>query len=233
MRVLVTRPHGDAEETAAKLVERGHEAVIGPLLDIQFRAGGDIALDGVQAVLVSSANGIRALAARTKRRDVKILAVGEQSANTARALGFADVDDADGDAQALAALVAARLNPSDGSLFHASGAETRGSLAQTLSASGFSVRSEILYDAIAATAFPRDAQAALANRTLDAALFFSPRTARIFSDIVAREALTEACSALSAICISEAAAGELRRLSFRDVRIAAKPSQDALIALLA
>jgi uroporphyrinogen-III synthase len=230
--VLVTRPRDDAEGTAVKLAARGHQAVFAPLLDIQFRAGADIALDDVQAILVTSTNGIRALGRRTKRRDVKILAVGAQSAESARGLGFVDVDDASGDAQALAGLAMAHLEPQGGVLFHVSGAETRGHLAETLAARGFSVRSEILYDAAAATALSPDARAALAKGTLDAALFFSPRTARIFADIVTRDALEETCRALDAFCISKAAAGELRTLSFREVRAAAEPNQDALLALL-
>ncbi|HTW35526.1 MAG TPA: uroporphyrinogen-III synthase [Rhizomicrobium sp.] len=232
MRVLVTRPRDDAEETAAKLAARGHQAVIAPLLDIRIRAGGDIALDGVQAVLVTSANGIRALATRTRRRDVKVLAVGAQSANTARELGFADVDDAGGDAQALAALAIANLDAKRGALFHASGAETRGNLAETLSARGFSIRNEMLYDAVAANALPPDAQNALAQGTLDAALFFSPRTARIFSDLVTKAKLIDACRVLRAWCISEAAASELRAIPFRELGVAAEPNQDALLGLL-
>jgi uroporphyrinogen-III synthase len=232
MRVLVTRPRGDAEDTAAKLAARGHQSVFAPLLDIQFRAGDDIVLDDVQAVLITSANGIRALSARTKRRDVKALAVGEQSAKAARELGFADVEDAGGDAQTLASLAAARLKPQSGALFHASGVETRGGLAETLTAQGFSVRSEVLYDAVAATTFPAEARTALVRGALDAALFFSPRTARIFADIITEEALEDTCRALGAYCISEAAASELRALSLRDVRIASEPNQDALLALL-
>ena len=232
MRVLVTRPRGDAEDTAAKLSVRGHQAVIAPLLDIQFRAGGDIALDDVQAVLITSANGIRALATCSKRRDVKVLAVGMQSADAAREWGFADVEDAGGDAQALAGLVIAFLNPQGGALLHASGAETRGHLADILSARGFSVRSEVLYDAVAATALPPEARTELVKGTVDAALFFSPRTARIFADIAAREKLTDTCRTLDAVCISEATASELRALSFREVRVATAPNQDALLALL-
>ena len=232
MRVLVTRPRGDAEDTATKLTALGHQAIVAPLLDIQLRTGGDIALDDVQAILVTSANGIRALATRTKRRDVKVLAVGAQSAKTARELGFADVDDASGDAQMLADLTIAHLKPQDGVLFHASGAETRGHLAETLSARGFSVRSEMLYDAIAAATLPPDARAALEQGTLDAALFFSPRTARIFADIVVRENLSQSSRALRAICISEATASELRAVPFRAVRVASEPDQDALLGLL-
>ena len=44
MRVLVTRPLRDAEATARRLMARGHEAVIAPVLDIV--ATDDIADDG-------------------------------------------------------------------------------------------------------------------------------------------------------------------------------------------
>lgn len=232
MRVLVTRPRGDAEDTAAKLSARGHQAVFAPLLDIRFRAGGDIALDDVQAVLVTSANGIRALAARTKERGVKILTVGAQSAEAARALGFSDVGYASRDVLALAELAAANLAPQSGALFHAAGSETRGNIAEILSSRGFSVRSEVLYEAVAATTLSPDARTALMNSTLNAALFFSPRTAAIFADVVAKEGLMDACRTLGAFCISEAAANELRTLSFRAVRTAPAPNQDALLALL-
>jgi uroporphyrinogen-III synthase len=232
MRVLVTRPRDDAEGTAAKLAARGHQAVFAPLLDVRFRAGTAITLDDVQAVLVTSANGIRALAARTKRRDVKVISVGAQSAEAARALGFSDVGHASRDVFALAELAAANLAPQNGALFHAAGSETRGNIAEILSARGFSIRSEILYDAIASTTLSPDAQAALANATLDAALFFSPRTARIFADIVAKEELADSCRAFDACCISDAVARELHTLSFREVRVASEPNQDALLQLL-
>ena len=230
MRVLVTRPHGDAEETAARLAALGHEAALAPLLTIKFRAGGDIPLDGVQAVLITSANGIRALATRTKRRDVTLLTVGAQSAETARALGFVNVRHASRDAAALAELAAANLAAGDGPLFHAAGSETRGNLKELLAARGFAVQSEVLYDAVAAKAFPPQLRATFA--ALDAVLFFSPRTARIFADVAAKENLALFCRSLRAFCISAATAEELTTLGFREVRVAAEPNQDALLALL-
>ena len=232
MRVLVTRPKDDAAETAATLKSLGHEVLIAPLLEIQFRAGADLSLDGVQAVFVTSANGIRALARRTNKRDIEILAVGAQSAETARQVGFANVRHADGDARALADLVIANLKPENGALFHAAGAETRGRLAETLSAQGFVIRSEVLYDAVAAKALPPTVQAALAQGAVDAALFFSPRTAQIFADIAVREGLSDSCLTLGALCISRATADELQSLSFRQVQTASRPDQNALLALL-
>ena len=107
MRVLVTRPRPDGEETARQLTARGHEPVLAPLLEIVPETGAAIDLSGVQAVLVTSANGSRALAAATDRRDVPVFAVGSSTAAVAEAAGFKDVASAAGDVAALAALVVA------------------------------------------------------------------------------------------------------------------------------
>src|SRR4051812_49138915 len=88
MRVLITRPLEDAEETGRQLALRGHEPLVAPLLSTQFFDGPEVALDGVQAILATSANGVRALARRTPRRDVALFAVGPQTAAQAQSLGF-------------------------------------------------------------------------------------------------------------------------------------------------
>jgi len=233
MRVLVTRPLEDAEETAVKLAALGHEAIIAPLLDIKFCDGPEVALDKVQAVLITSANGVRALARRTTRRDVAALAVGTQSAATARELGFSDVRHANGSAAELVDLVVAYCSPEKGELLHAAGSETRGDLAGRLTAKGFKVNSDVLYDAVAARSFAQLAQDALSQNAVDAALFFSPRSARIYSDLVARSSFESACSKILALAMSPAVADELRSLPFREVRTASRPNEDALLALLA
>src|ERR1700744_4899425 len=102
MRILITRPRDDAVPFARMLAERGHDAVIAPLLEIRFPDGAEISLDGVQAILATSANGVRAIARRTQRRDVALFAVGPQTAEAAQHLGFATVRNANGDGAALA-----------------------------------------------------------------------------------------------------------------------------------
>ena len=70
---------------------------------------------------------------------------------------------------------------------------------------------------------------ALRERTLDAALFFSPRSARIFADLVARASLAESCRAVAAAAISQATAKALDRLDFAARLVAAHPDQEALL----
>ena len=114
MRILVTRPAVDAARTAAALRVRGHEAIVAPLLTIEYFPDAELGDRPWSAILVTSANAARAIAAHRRRDEllrVPVLAVGGQSAQELRAEGFADVISADGDLDDLADLVAARLKP--------------------------------------------------------------------------------------------------------------------------
>jgi uroporphyrinogen-III synthase len=232
VKVLVTRPDDDAQRTAAALKARGHAAIIAPLLEIQFRPGPEIDLDGVQAVLATSANGIRALAHRTERRDVPVFAVGPQTAEAARAASFADVKSADGDGAALAASAIRWATPHAGALYHPGGAQTKGGLAEGLTAAGFTVRSETLYEAVPRAQLPADVIAALQAGEIGAVLLYSPRSARIFVEAIRAAGLEKACVRLDALCISAAAAEPLAGLGFRAIRTAPHPNQEALLGLL-
>ncbi len=232
MRILLTRPLDDAAPFARILGERGHEAVIAPLLEIRFRDGPDVPLDGVQAILATSANGVRAIARRTARRDIPIFAVGPQTTEEARRAGFAAVRNADGDGAALARAAEQWASPDRGALLHAAGAEVPKLLAAELEKHGFTVRREILYDAVALSQMPDAAAVALKSDVLDAVMHFSPRSARLFGELAAQAGLQRHCKRVASLCISRATAEAAEALAFREIRIAKSPSQEAMLALL-
>src|SRR5436309_14101233 len=95
-RALVTRPRADAMALAEALAARGIEAIVEPLLDIHYRDEPAPELAGVQAVLCTSANGVRALARLSAERAIPLLAVGEATAARARTEGFVEVESAGG-----------------------------------------------------------------------------------------------------------------------------------------
>jgi uroporphyrinogen-III synthase len=232
MRLLLTRPAVDAGIFAQAMAGLGHDAVIAPLMEVRLQSGPPIALDGVQAVLATSANGIRGLAERTVRRDVTIYAVGPQTAEAATAAGFARVHNASGDASALVELVAAEADPKGGTLLHAAGKETAGRVRQALQAHGFTVETLVLYDAQAVTQLPAAAALGLREAALDGVLLFSPRSAKVFASLVAAAKLAPACAKLTAYCISAATAAALTSLTFARVAVAGTPNQEAMLALL-
>jgi uroporphyrinogen-III synthase len=228
MRVLITRPEREATALATALAQRGHAPVIAPLFTLQvlhpppdFAA----ALAACQAVLLTSANGARALAEASDLRSKPIFAVGDTTASTAEGLGFTSVASASGDATALSALVRAQLDAGKGPLVHVSGVDTAGELALE----GFEVRRFALYEAREAAALPASAEAALQARALDIATFFSPRASSVFAALTAKAGMADSCRPVTAIAISAAAAEPLRALPFKTVRIADQPTRQSML----
>lgn len=232
MRLLVTRPHLDAGETARALEARGHEVLTEPVLDIVLEDRPPLDLDGVQAFLATSRNGVRALTRATPRRDLPLLAVGRNSAALARESGFLDVRDADGDVSDLGRLAVAVLDPAAGALLHAAGTETAGDLKGDLERRGFEVRREVLYRAVECEHFSPGTARALADRRIDAVLFFSPRSAEAFARVLENMNLTSVVEGVVAFCISRRTAEMARILPFGEVVSAARPNQDALLSCL-
>ncbi len=232
MHVLITRPRLDAEPLAARLHALGHTTIMEPLFDIILRDGAPLDLQGVQALVFTSANGARAAAHRTQERALPVLAVGPTTATAAREQGFLNVSESVGEGvDGLADHIRATLAPGRGALLHPTGTVTAGDLKASLAPFGFTVRKEEIYEAHAAETLSGALATELGAGLIDAALFFSPRTAKLFATLVSGASLAPACQAMAALALSDAVAKALAPLAFRRLLIAAKPTADAMLDL--
>src|SRR4051794_16847116 len=112
MAVLVTRPHPDDEGTASALRARGFEVLQAPMLRFGQVPFHDDADASYGAVIVTSANALRAIAphlAGNRLLKLPLFAVGEHTASAARDAGFGEVLVGKGDAAALRDLVLAAV----------------------------------------------------------------------------------------------------------------------------
>jgi uroporphyrinogen-III synthase len=235
MRVLITRPEREATTLAAALGQRGHDAVIAPLFQLQILSPPPDftdALAACQGVLLTSANGARALAVASEQRSKPVVAVGDTTASTAEGLGFSNVASAAGDGAALAEMVRSRLTAGNGPLIHVSGVDVAGDLGALLAPSGFDVRRFALYEARAADRLPDTARAALQAHRVDAAAFFSPRAAELFARLTDEAGLAEACREVAAVAISAATAKPLVALPFKAVHVADRPTRQAVLDMI-
>ena len=128
MRVLVTRPGADGHLLANILDDLGIDTIREPLLTIRNLDVKTIDLDGIQAYLTTSANGVKALINVKPNFDIPLFAVGDASAITARQEGFKTVHSASGNVAALAQLVTDILDPTGGSLLYATSSSQAGDL---------------------------------------------------------------------------------------------------------
>ncbi|MGL5139018.1 MAG: uroporphyrinogen-III synthase [Beijerinckiaceae bacterium] len=223
MRVLVTRPEGDAKATAGALVARGHVPVLAPLFEIvplPVETGGPF--DGVAA---TSSNALRALDGQALARlaTTQLFVVGDATASAARDLGFAEIHSAGGDSDELARLIT-RMMPEGGKLLRLAGRDRRDDAFTTLPSS-FTLTTLVTYDSAAREAFPSGVIGMLAGGSIDAALHFSPRAARHFGDLT--QDISLAPSFLH-VCISAAA----RDPRFRRAVVADQPNAEAMLTAL-
>ncbi len=226
--VLVTRPEPGGSATAARLAAEGWRPVVAPFLTVTPRLSRLPSSDTLLAVLAASGNAAEALPASHHR--LPLLAVGDATAARARAAGFAAVHSAAGDAEALAALAARMLDPARGAVLLACGLGQGTRLAALLRRHGFRVHRRTVYIARGVRCFPPAAVAAL-GEGLHAALFFSAETARVFARLLPHR-LLPALAGVEALVIGADAAAAVQHLPWRGIRVAVRPTQDGVLALL-
>ncbi|MEI7608307.1 MAG: uroporphyrinogen-III synthase [Rhodospirillaceae bacterium] len=231
-RVLITRPLEDAEPLAVLLRGMGHAVLVEPLLEIVPLHHPLPDLSEFQALLFTSANGVRAFLYASGAVPLPVFAVGGATADTALKSGFSNVSSADGDVEALARLVIGRCRPEAGALLQIAASERAGDLAGRLEAAGFRVVRDVRYQARPAAALSPAAAAALAAGEVGAVLLFSPRTARALARLLAEAGLTAAGHGVVALCLSAAVAAAAADVPWKQVQVAARPDQAALLDCL-
>jgi uroporphyrinogen-III synthase len=231
MRLLVTRPEPDATHTAQTLRARGHDVLVAPLLQMQTI---DVELSGpYAAVLMTSANAARALASHPLAAELAQLpafTVGARSAEAARAAGFADVTSADGALADLVTLAASRF--AGRSLLYLAGEDRAGDLAGELAAHGITVETAVIYRAVAAERLPAELKQALSNGELDGALHYSRRSVTTLIELGRAAGVVNALLSLAHTCLSDEVAAPLRNAGARQISVAPRPDEAALIGLL-
>ena len=231
MKVIITRPSPDAEDFAALIAGAGVEAILSPVMAIRAREG-EVDLEGVGALAFTSANGVRAFAAKTPSRALAVFAVGAATAAAARAAGFQRVEAADGDVDSLAALIA-KSKPSS-PVLHLAGSERAGDLVAALGGKGVSARRAVIYDALECAALAPAAAAALRENPADCAVvFFSPRSARLFLSQARKEGLSDRLADATALCHSAAVAAAAGDACWARIVIADALNAEAMARLVA
>jgi uroporphyrinogen-III synthase len=233
VRILLTRPQADAERTAAALRARGHDIVIAPLLDLELLSDADLGKGPWTALVVTSANAVRAIANHKRGdelRDTDVFTVGDRTATAMRDRGFTRVTSAAGNVNDLAALVIARLQP-PARLLYLAGEERSGDLGGLLRAQNFVVDTVLVYRAVMVADLPRTAAEALAAG-LDGVFHFSRRSAEAYIEAARHSGLLQDALAKPVhYCLSGRIAEPLTEAGAKDVRVAARPDEATLIEL--
>jgi uroporphyrinogen-III synthase len=219
--VLLTRPEAASRAFAAALVARFGDRVrpvICPLM-APVTLTPTLPEGPFAAVIFTSATGVAAAKGLDLPR--RAFCVGGQTAAQARAVGF-DAVSADGDADALVAAILA--DPPPGRLLHLRGEETRGEVAERLTADGLETVSVVVYRQ-EAQALTDEALDIMAREGAVIVPLFSPRTAALF-DAAAQSGVR---ARLRLVAMSAVVAEAARGIPHEALEVARRPDADAML----
>ncbi|WP_341365102.1 uroporphyrinogen-III synthase [Thalassospira sp. SN3W] len=231
--ILNTRPEADSQELETTLLQRGYRLLSAPMLRIEFPKNPDqLDLADVQALIFTSANGVRAFTRQCDDRRYPALCVGDATARTAQQAGFTDIRSANGDIHDLARLIKDQIDPTNGALFHPAARKVAGDLGSLLRDGNFDIRRQTMYDAVPSDCLPNEVVSAISAHHIDAVLFFSPRTAESFVKLIERHKLQKDLVGTRAICLSSAVQDRLSVLTWLKTEVAKHPTQEYLLSAL-
>ncbi len=238
MHLLVTRPEPDARRLAKRLAERGHDVTLAPLFSIHFLQCPRFSLEGIQALVATSRNGLRALAATpllAAARRLPLFSVGAATTQLGESLGFQTIHTGTQSARSLPQLIARRAEPRAGPLLHLAGRHLAHDPTAELARFGFQLQRVVLYESVAADKFAPDVVATLHNGDVDGVLLMSRRSAQQFARLTRIHNLQPAISKLTYFCLSKPIADALHEAlgeATCDSRISDTARLDALLALI-
>ena len=186
--VLLTRPAAESRRFAG-LLGGSTNLVIAPVFEILPRLVA-VDLKNYAALIFSSRNAVNSLAGQQDLKGLTGFAVGDRTADLARAGGM-DITSAKGDAHALVATVLSK--PPTGKLLYLHGMHTRGDVADRLQKGGLVTDSIVVYDQLTIP-LPSAALQIFAENRRVVLPIFSSRSAELLSaalaDIDVRAQLT-------------------------------------------
>ncbi|MFO1104430.1 MAG: uroporphyrinogen-III synthase [Methylocystis sp.] len=224
------RAADDAARTAQKLRARQFEPVLSPVLEI-VATGAQLPQGAYDAALASSAKGVELAKGADAFKALPLHAVGERTAQAARALGWR-ADIVAGNAEAILPLLLARY-PRPAHFLYLAGRDRQPTLEAGLKAAGHLVAAVEVYEARAATALSQAAVDAIAAGAVEAVLHYSRRSADIFLALAKAAGIIEKARAALHCALSQEVAQPLVDAKIPNVGVAERPDEEHLLELLA
>ena len=228
MRIALTRPQADAERSASALRALGHDVLVAPLMRVEPIAA-DLSGDW-SAVVITSANAPMMIEKNLEFVKLPVYAVGERSAQAARAVGFTQVMSAGGGAHDLVQLIVAR-HRDEKPLLYLAGEDRAADLVGELARHDIPADMRTVYRAVTAP-FPSALTDALRAGTLDAVLHYSKRSAENYIAGARETGIAPAALAVCHVCLSAQVADPLRAAGAATISVAKHPDEAAIVELL-
>ncbi|MBL41732.1 MAG: hypothetical protein CMM49_03615 [Rhodospirillaceae bacterium] len=232
LNLLIIRPRQDADLLSNDLNKIGIKTTIFPIF--KFINLNPVLPDikEFKYILTSSRNGIRTFAKNFTERELTLYVVGEGSAQEAKNQGFKNIIVGNNSMSELCKNINSTLNKNSGKLLYVSGVYQNYDVTRYLRFNGYRIENLVLYDLNPISYLSEGVLKKLEDGIINGVLFFSPRSAIIFSDLLKKARKDNIAEQLRAFCLSKKIAEKVNKLNWKMTYVSATSNKASLIDLL-
>ncbi len=230
--IVILRPKEDSEILIKAVEELGYDALVEPILSVEYLDTELPVLDDDTALIFTSAHGVQAFARLSGSRDNPVYTVGRSTAEVAKHLGFSEIRTVAGTVDDLVELVVQAGKTVLKSVFYARGEDISKDLKLILAQKDIQIDEMIVYRANFAQNLSIDLLKRLDNREIKAVMLFSSRGGQNFVELVQQYDRAVRLKTTKALCISEAVVQSVSVLPFQQALIAETPDRVGMLKLL-
>lgn len=231
-KILITRSGEESGELTEAVHAAGFEPVHEPLLTIDYVRDGWPDIPSDAPLIFTSSHGVLSYAAQGAERDHPVYTVGRNTAETALAQGFTNIQSAEGDFGDLVELLSRLPEKELISAIYVRAADVSGDLKQILQEKGISISEFTAYKANPVENLGLNLLKSFDNREIYAVLLFSSRAGQIFADLMEQYGRAVRLKTTKALCISEAVLQSVSVLPFQQGLVARTPDRYGMMELL-
>ena len=237
MHLIVTRPEADAAEMAGRIEAMGHRVSLAPLLDMR-PTGVQLNFSGIQAIVATSRNALRALAdepadglALKVVKQLPIFVVGPASADLARDIGFTNVTAGTGGGRQLLPLIADTCTPAGDRCCTSAETRSPSTWGRHWAARDMPSGTRLCMRPWRRSSLPDSVAAAIRAGEVAGVIVMSARTAKVFVQLARKAGAGSEAERLAYLCISQSVADALGEPKPR-VLVADRPTSEEMLALV-
>ncbi|MSP33729.1 MAG: uroporphyrinogen-III synthase [Rickettsiales bacterium] len=214
---LILRPEESAKKTTELLQTKGFNVIIEPIYFVE-KLTPIVADKSPQSLIITSSNACDAIINSGLALDVKIFAVGLQSAEKLLACGYKNIfHPTKSSAEDLKNLIIKNLDPKNGKILYFCGDSITLNFKLELEPIGFMVDKILSYKIKWHTNFSAEFLQKISRQKIDFVLIYSQNSARKFYQLLKNNNLLEYFADSKLLCLSDKIVATSKELGFRNV----------------
>lgn len=227
MSILITRPYNLAINSQVMISKLGKKSVILPFIKIKYL---DVKIEDntYDYIILTSQNAIAAFENNLWMKDKSILVVGEKTKELLLKKNCKKILFSEENVGDLIDKICEKA-PISSNILYACGDHLSYDLESSLKSKAYNITSKVIYNSDAVIELAKN-EISQINDVVEIVMFYSPRTAKIFTDLALKYNLYTRNKV--AICISDRCVDSVAKLKWKEIKVSSAANETKMLELI-